>query len=690
MPRFQDLTRRLGKSGVGFIAALLLGFIFYAANLTGLLVFDVFALLILAVPVTFRLLRYIRRRSLWSVRNRLLVVYGLIGILPVALILLLLGLSAWTVLGELAIYLASSALDRKLEALDSSAHIVQRVPADSRLFATAEIVKSLEHQFPGVVFYLHDLNGNHTFPKDRPFLKLGQDWTETHGLLNREGRFYAWSHLTDSTGEITALSPLSDQVVAHLVPNLGEITLIEASEPPVSRSASPGSEKAIHLDFPGSRKKTDYYDLEPSTREIGHRMHIPEAVNRLDVELFTFAVLPHHDWDQPKSLHSGVMYVRSRPSAVLQSFFSGPEPIRGIVFDIIIGVGVLFLLVEMVALFFGVSLSRRITGAVNHLYEGTRRVSKGDFEHRIPVNTHDQLGDLAESFNQMTGTMQRLLKVEKEKERLETEIEIAREVQGQLYPKDAPPVCGLRLTAHCEPARMVSGDYYDYQDLSNGHVAFAIGDVAGKGISAALLMATIQAALRAQISHLDVKRDLTDEDCSPLPELDSAALVSKLNKQIYAHTSPEKYATFFFAFFDPKTCTLTYTNAGHLSPLLVRGSNVTLLDSNGTVVGAFPFAHYDSSCLTLEPDDMIVCYTDGITEPENAYGEMFGEERLIELVKKHSADEDREIVRIVMEAVRNWTGVPELSDDMTLLIARHLPVPPEITTDIAALEAVGV
>ena len=185
--------------------------------------------------------------------------------------------------------------------------------------------------------------------------------------------------------------------------------------------------------------------------------------------------------------------------------------------------------------------------------------------------------------------------------------------------------------------------------------------LAGKGISAALLMATIQAALRAQISSNQ-----------PGTELCASNVVSRLNQQIFANTAPEKYATFFFATFDERSRNLTYTNAGHLSPLLFRNGDVTSLDSNGTVVGAFAAAIYDESTVKLMPGDFLLCYTDGITEPENPYGEMFGEERLIDLVKKHSQREDREILQIVLDAVRSWTGSPELQDDMTLLLAREV------------------
>jgi len=317
----------------------------------------------------------------------------------------------------------------------------------------------------------------------------------------------------------------------------------------------------------------------------------------------------------------------------------------------------------------GARLARRITGSIKALYEGTHRVIRGDFTHRIPVRSNDQLGELATSFNQMTGNLERLLAVEKEKERLQTELEIAREVQGQLYPKQAPPTCGLKLTVRCDPARMVSGDYYDYVELEGRRVAFAIGDVAGKGISAALLMATLQSALRAQMTQYQGIRETA---CEHVKEMDVAQLVASLNKQLFAHTSPEKYATFFFALFDERARTLTYTNAGHLSPLLFCNGDIKELDSTGTVVGAFPFSKYEESCVAISPGDLLVCYTDGITEPENAYGEEFGEQRLIELIRKHAHREDSEIIGIVLDAVRNWTASPELHDDMTLLLAREV------------------
>ncbi len=661
MSRVRQITQALGSVGITFLITLAVALLFYFTGHGGLLALDILALIPLAAIMAFRAFRYAKRNLLWSLRNRLLFVYGLFGVLPLLLLFVLIGLSTWALMSELAIYLASSALDRRIENVHYAVEMVQKVPVQERAFAVPRILEAFSPIFPGMVFHISDATGVHAYPPDSPPLQVPPGWKNVNGLLFLRGHFYAWAHVIDDKQEITALTPLSDDTIANLVPHLGVIALVEPTE---------GGSPIIAGDVASKRKRGDFTITEPSgSANFGHLSRLPPEVGRLDIPVFIAATRPHAHLDKPGQEHSGALWVTSRPSAVWSSFFSTAELFRGILFDILVGIAILFLIVELVAIIIGASLSRRITRAVNNLYEGTRRVIHGDFGHRIPVRYHDQLGELSESFNQMTGTLERLFSVEKEKERLQTEIEIAREVQTQLYPKEAPPNCGLKLTVRCDPARMVSGDYYDYEEIANGKLAFAIGDVAGKGISAALLMATLQAALRAQLTQYQPTRE---NECSHVPELDTAALVSQLNHQLYAHTAPEKYATFFFALFDEKSRSLTYTNAGHLSPFLLRNGDVVPLDSNGTVVGAFPFSKYGESCLNIETRDLLVCYTDGITEPENAYGEMFGEERLIDLLKKNAHCEDQEIVSTVLEAVRSWTGTPELHDDMTLLLARQV------------------
>lgn len=670
MSRIRPVFKRLGISGIVTVAGAALLLIFYFSGHALLAIVDFLILIPFLVTLTVRGLIELKRNSLWSLRNRLVLTYVLFGVLPLLLVFTLVGLGAWAFMNELAVYLASSALDRRLDAINAATETLRRIPPEQRLSAAPQIQRAFNMSLPGITVYLKDRDGTHSYPPTAPVLNISPAWKPVRGLVVYDGHFYGWSHYADGNLGIDVLAPLTNQLVENLVPDLGEIALLETPERDSRSDRIPAVAGSLEAVQNGKSKPNTNPDYRITGTSGGrHVSKLPRAMNELDVPVFIVSTRPHYHLESPGRTFSGVLWVHSRPSAVMRSFFSGSEVIRDFLFDSLIAVAVLFLLVELVAIWIGVSLSRRMTHAVNQLYEGTRRVIQGDFQHRIPVTDQDQLSELAQSFNQMTGNLERLLSVEKEKERLQTELEIAREVQDQLYPKEAPPVCGLKLTVRCDPARMVSGDYYDYQQIAAGKVAFAIGDVAGKGISAALLMATLQAALRAQITAYAPSHE---NECSTVPEVDAATLVSKLNRQIYAHTAPEKYATFFFALFNQDTRVLTYTNAGHLSPLLFRGAEVIPLDSNGTVVGAFPFAKYDESCLTLNPGDILVCYTDGITEPENAFGEMFGEERLIDLVKRNAHLDDGEIVKNILESVRSWTGTPELHDDMTLLIARQV------------------
>jgi len=670
MPPFRQtlrtIVKRLGKSGIDFVITLAFYFLFYFTGHAILATVCFLALIPPAIILLIRGVRYVKQHSLWSVRNRLLFVYCLFGFVPLMLLFVLVILSAWALMSELAIYLASSALDRRIEAVREAADFLHGVPLAFRSEAAEHLLDAHSQEFPGVMIYLIDETGEHRFPANSPPLQVPPGWKTVSGLLFNKGRFYAWAHVVENPNQqINLLAPLSDQTISNLVPHLGVIALVEPGDR--NKRKPPIAAGGMHINVNDNSKDEDLTISSTENSVEPNASRVPPPVNRFDIQVAWPSTRPHYHLDRPGETHPGVLWVQSRPSAVFRSFFSSSEILRGVLVDVLITIAILFLLVELVALIIGISLSHRITTAVSQLYEGTRRVIYGDFRHRIPVRAHDQLGELAESFNQMTGNLERLMVIEKEKERLETELEIAREVQAQLYPKEAPPRGGLQVTARCDPARMVSGDYYDYQALVQGKMVFAIGDIAGKGISAALLMATMQAALRAQVSQSQPPGDTSD-----VSELDPANLVSKLNQQIYAHTSPEKYATFFFALYDESSRSLTYTNAGHLSPLLFRDGTVAPLDSNGTVVGAFPFSTYGESSLTFQPADLLVCYTDGITEPENAYGEMFGEERLIDLVHRNLHHDDHEIIRIIFDAVRGWTGMPELHDDMTLLLARQV------------------
>jgi sigma-B regulation protein RsbU (phosphoserine phosphatase) len=216
----------------------------------------------------------------------------------------------------------------------------------------------------------------------------------------------------------------------------------------------------------------------------------------------------------------------------------------------------------------------------------------------------------------------------------------------------------------CQPARVVSGDFYDYVPIPGERLALAFGDVAGKGISAALVMAAIHSLVRTHLPLLGASEgDQQVRDAM-------AAAVSRINRQLHASTSAEKFATLFFA-----TCTaggaLTYANAGHLPPILIRGGEAQRLEVSGMVLGIFPETIYDPSQVVLHSGDLLVAFTDGVTEPENDYGEEYGEERLIEVLLREADQPLSEIIETVMLEVGEWTGGPSLQDDMTMLVLRR-------------------
>src|SRR5258708_18994954 len=323
-----------------------------------------------------------------------------------------------------------------------------------------------------------------------------------------------------------------------------------------------------------------------------------------------------------------------------------------------IGLAALLVLIAMVALIPGFVLTRRITNAVAHLYQATQFVKTGDFSHRIKMKQRDQLGELGESFNQMTGSIGTLIEEQNKRQRLENEISIAREVQNQLFPSTLPSVPGVEIEAICKAARSVSGDYYDFIQLSPTHIAIAIADISGKGISAALLMASLQAALRSQLLVEGSER------------LSMVELVSRLNKHLVRNTGDDRFATFFIGVYDSATRTLRYTSAGHLPSLLIGNGSAMHLDVGGMVLGVIENFAYEEGSLSVPPDALFVAYSDGLVEPENVYGEEFGIPRLEDAAIRAKGTTPLMVAESLMAAAEEWAGTPEQADDMTVIVAR--------------------
>ncbi|MFZ0273878.1 MAG: SpoIIE family protein phosphatase [Acidobacteriaceae bacterium] len=242
-----------------------------------------------------------------------------------------------------------------------------------------------------------------------------------------------------------------------------------------------------------------------------------------------------------------------------------------------------------------------------------------------------------------------------QRERVNREMEIAREVQERLFPQEMPAIAGASLAGACRAALGVGGDYYDVFSLEDGRLGLAIGDVSGKGISAALLMASLRASLRGV--SLNSPRNF-------------AELMRKVNVLVYEASASNRYATFFFAAYDPKTHRLECVNAGHNPPVLLRKGEVIRLEAGGPVVGLLPFAPYTEQALTLEPGDLLLLYTDGISEAMTHDDEEWGEDRMMEAASAVRSKDAGQVLRALFAACDKFTAGAPQHDDMTMLILK--------------------
>jgi phosphoserine phosphatase RsbU/P len=255
-------------------------------------------------------------------------------------------------------------------------------------------------------------------------------------------------------------------------------------------------------------------------------------------------------------------------------------------------------------------------------------------------------------------------------QRIQREVEIAREVQERLFPQCIPAIPGVDLAGHCRPALGVGGDYYDMIELENGHLALAIGDVSGKGIAAALLMAGLRASLRGIVegAWLEPGR----------PDL--ARVVHRLNRLVYESSAVNRYATFFLAVYDPAGRRLRYVNAGHNPPLVLRPCGALRLEACGPVIGLLADVEYEERSLELAPGDSFLGYTDGISEAMTADDEEWGEDRLQAAAEAVRDLPAKDILQTLFRAADEFTAGAPQHDDMTLLMLR-LNAEPTLPTE---------
>jgi sigma-B regulation protein RsbU (phosphoserine phosphatase) len=627
-----------------------------AATLSGWTTFMGWVVMVLFFVLA---LRWFRSYFLWSVRNRLIVTYLFIGGVPVALITAMALGSGYVILEHVATFVAVSEIrgqERTLAAANSAA-----VEEIERHNETPAEIAARNPAFPGLSITVLS-------PASAPrWLKSG-----FAGLVTEQGHVYlraANSATTPRGPQLVISSVLFDQkMLARVAAKLGALSVTwvdfqSDKEKGTLRVSAPGVNANVVL---------------PPSINAGS---IPTSLTSFDRELAFGGLIQSTDWETGDSATRLFLGGTTRFSALYSYLAASMGIWTGTVGIFLLAAAVTLALVVLAALIIGISLTRRITYSVANLYKATQFVNRGDFTHRIQVRERDQLATLQLAFNSMTESLQRLIAEQKERERLQSELEIAHEVQAQLFPQSAVGTRTLELYGICKPARIVSGDYYDFLAYGPDQVGIAVGDISGKGISAALLMATIHSAVRAYeqeqmlSSETAAAYGTTDRVATMAPQLalaSPAQMLWLLNRHLYQSTQPEKYATMFLGFYDDVKHRLIYSNAGHLPPIILsRDGSVRRLTAGGTVVGLFPDCEYCEETVELYPGDMFIAFSDGMTEPENEFGE-FGEERLIATI---AAYRDLPLPRITdhaVSAIQDWIGSTEQPDDITLVLARRV------------------
>jgi len=329
-------------------------------------------------------------------------------------------------------------------------------------------------------------------------------------------------------------------------------------------------------------------------------------------------------------------------------------------------VGGLFLIIQFVALVIGFVLARQITGAVHDLFTGTQHVRAGDFGHQIAVRARDQLGELAESFNLMTGEVTTLLGEMAEKGRLEQEMFAARDIQQKLLPTGSPQTIGLTVSAFCEPAREVAGDYYDFLPITDSICGLLIADVAGKGLAAGLYMAQLKVIVQslARLHH------------------EPKEFLIAVNKVVSANLDGKSFITMSYGVVDVERREMTFARAGHC-PLIHVPANqpagmrkARLLIPDGLVVGlqiddgTMFESILQEQTIALAPGDLVVWFTDGISETMNEAFDCFGEQRLAQVVEQYAHLPFDQLRSYILAELRAFAGGADQHDDMTMILMK--------------------
>jgi len=648
-------------------------------------------LLVALVVIGYRLYVHAKRLVLWRVRRKLILSYVFVGVVPVLLLVLFFSIAGLILIANVGGYMLRSRLSTVVEraqalaqtAAADLAHV--RGPSETAA-ALAGHQQRANAQFPLVSYAVVPSSAACTpgtaLEARGPVATAGPwqhvpppgsvpEWVSCAGYASLvaghvgdsthpwvAARGLAWV-VHDGVREAVVVDvPLGDMLLNAIAGDTGVAVHALRLYEDVSGPFDPSTD-AVTPDPPSSQRRLI---LGPANITLGSGGLFSGAVSWASLLDFTA-------WDAGKpdrllvEFDLGLRSVYEHLSA--SAGRTSEVSIAQILLAILAVVAVLFLIILAAAFLVGVVLARSITGAVHELFEGTEKVRSGDFSHKIVVHSRDQLGQLAESFNSMTASIETLLQTKAEKERLDQELRIARGIQMSLLPQEALVSGGLAFAGHCEPAREVGGDYYDFWPIDDHRYGMLIADVAGKGTSAALYMAELKGiVLSFSQSHASPRQLLIDA-----------------NRIISNHLDTRRFITMTYGVVDVRARTLTYARAGHCPLIRLPGpgslsSAAEVLAPDGLVLGlnlddGRTFERLlEEATLPIAPGDVFLLYTDGLTEAMNPAGDFFGEDRLSAIVQSHGTATFPQLRDEILSAISLFVGPAEQQDDMTMLLLR--------------------
>ncbi len=596
-----------------------------------------FTFIALTVYVVALAVRLVLRKLFWRVGRRLALSYFLIGVLPFVFFAILVLVAGYLMAAVLSQTTFRNERQNMLERLDQwNLEYALTGAAPASVLPTLEIYDSRDESIGKV-----------------------PEWLRTSsfvGLASRDGQAVFVSARRYERGEssraIVFVQPMDEPWSAELERRTGMMTS-------ASRARTAGEDEDDDQQRGQVTLGEEEVSFEIDEDAVGR--FFQRAWSRGGV-IWGDLVPSIVEWEtgEPREDEGYFVFFSNPWSNLLEFYFGSPRYVN-FVLGLLGGIAGLMAIVYFLAALLAGGLILSISRAVNRIDKGTKAVERGDFSYRINMKRHNQLGEVATSFDNMTQSIASLLSRVAEQERLQSEISIAASIQRNLLPKQGPRYGGISFSAHFEPTASIGGDYYDLFNLDKARLAVTIGDVSGHGLSTGLVMAMVKAAITTLVEQG------ADED----------SLFHRLNDLVIRSTERRTFMTLGFTIFDLTNRTIRHTNAGHLYPYLLReGQAPRAIEAPSLPLGLREAIRPQTIEIPLEERDTLVYLSDGIVEAQNPAGDPFGFEHLERLLVHLIDATPSEIQTTILDAVAEHARGRLADDDRTIMVLRFDRITP--------------